>query len=125
MERFGFKPGDLVTNNKFCKYEPFRVRAEDFRGVTAKNDKWFKALKFADLDDFKIRDEFIEKVSDLFSDLTDAKIRYTMGSKQLGGCKPFNLEDFEPERRQFIEAYLNNNNSIEVALKYYEFLKVK
>jgi hypothetical protein len=121
----GFNEGDLVTNQAFCEYKPFKLTSSHFRGISARNSQWFACLEYASPLDFKVYQSLIDEVSDLFSDLTDAHVSYAMGDKQLGGCKPLDLNYFKPERRPFIEEYLGNNNSVEVALKYYEFLKVK
>ena len=40
-----FKIGDVVVNKYFCEYEPFELSNEDFKGITAKNQKWFDSLE--------------------------------------------------------------------------------
>lgn len=45
MINTSFKIGDLVTNPRFCKYEPFRLEIKHFKGVTRRNQEWFDNLK--------------------------------------------------------------------------------
>ena len=56
--------------------------------------------------------EFGERLA---SALMDADIRRSM--QQLGGCKAFDIADFEPEMRPYITAYLEGNHD-SVAILY-------
>ena len=42
-----FKIGDVVINKDFCEYEPFVLANEHFKGVTARNQKWFDSLEYS------------------------------------------------------------------------------
>lgn len=53
--------------------------------------------------------EIIAACEQLMSDLMDAQCSYNMGG--LGGCRPFNIEDFDEGRREFILRYITTSES--------------
>lgn len=71
------------------------------------------------------RVEIVAEVEELFSSLLDASIQKDLGEEELGGCKRFDLSNFPKEYHKHILKYLEHGtNSVEVALDYYDELRV-
>lgn len=50
--------------------------------------------------------------------LFDASVRHALGGDNLGGCKPYDLNDFNPEFRPYIKEYVEGGNNDSVAIVY-------
>lgn len=69
----------------------------------------------------KVVKEFGEKVN---SALYDASIQASMGG--LGGCRQYNIDNFEPDVRPYIEAYiLGNLDSVAITYAAMRFKEIE
>lgn len=48
----------------------------------------------------------------------DAMVRATLGGDNLGGCKSYDLNDFDLEFRPYIKEYVEGGNNDSVAIVY-------